>query len=98
MNVEIALCTKQTINILGGAFCIGNPFKDGWLRFGGKEKGKERFGAMLFLFKGICHEAYLLFYFVQFSILKPSTLSNSFTLFVTKKILFVVEQADPFHP
>lgn len=45
--MAIAVCTKQSLNILGGAFGFGNPFKDGYQRFGGKENGNERVGAMV---------------------------------------------------
>ena len=45
--MAIAVCTKHTLNILGGASYICNPFKGGCLRLGGKEKGKVRVGAMV---------------------------------------------------
>jgi len=48
MIVRILYCmlqlrcgTRQSLNILGAAFGIGHPFKDGWLRLVGKEKVKE---------------------------------------------------------
>jgi len=48
LNVAIAQCTfRQRLNIFGGAFCIGNPFKDGCVRLVGKEKDKVRFGEIV---------------------------------------------------
>ena len=37
------LCSTylQSLNILGGAFCIGNPFKDGCVRLRVKKKVKK---------------------------------------------------------
>ena len=52
-------CFRQSLNILGGAFCICNPFKEGCLRLVGKEKGKGRVGAMVTVKPkrecGLCH-------------------------------------------
>ena len=60
MYMAIAMCTKQSLYILGGAFYIGNPFKGGCVRLGGKKKGKERFGAMVAVKPkrecGLCHQ------------------------------------------